>query len=263
MESINFPGKTGTAGLDQSYKPLHYQQGPVEGMPGVICTHTRWQPSHLELGLIFAGAPINIEYLGDGAIIPLRAEVDPALCEPRTDRPPFHFSYRNYRGEVSWRAVRPIAIWWGHTDYHPDDQWMLKAFDMGKGEVRDFAWKDVSSADDLSRKAEAWIKRVMPLLNKMVGDGLLVDDQEDPIDLWNAGYDLFQLPSVLTLQGNIDEAVSTAVLRPATDADRLREILHDLVGLISEEQAIGGGPGFKDRHAKTVQEAVEILGLEG
>ena len=34
------------------------------------------------------------------------------------------------------------------------------------------------------------------------------------------------------------------------DRDEFRDLLRDLVMLESEESAIGGGPGFKERHAK-------------
>lgn len=41
------------------------------------------------------------------------------------------------------------------------------------------------------------------------------------------------------------------------DAEDYRERLHDLVSLDSEEAAIGGGPGFKDRRARAWTRAYE------
>lgn len=43
------------------------------------------------------------------------------------------------------------------------------------------------------------------------------------------------------------------------DRDDYRERLRDLVMIDAEEWAIGGGPGFKDRHAKAWARAREIF----
>lgn len=53
--------------------------------------------------------------------------------------------YKNWKGETRERTVQPIEIWFGHTDYHQEDQWLLKAYDLEKKDYRDFALKDVSS----------------------------------------------------------------------------------------------------------------------
>jgi predicted DNA-binding transcriptional regulator YafY len=51
--------------------------------------------------------------------------------------------YTNWRGETAIRTIRPISMWWGKTDWHPEEQWMLTAYDCEKGAVRDFAWQDM------------------------------------------------------------------------------------------------------------------------
>lgn len=51
--------------------------------------------------------------------------------------------YRNHRGEVNWRTIEPLELWYGDTEWHPDPQWLLKAFDHDKKEWRDFAVKDI------------------------------------------------------------------------------------------------------------------------
>lgn len=53
--------------------------------------------------------------------------------------------YVNWRGARAWRVVVPQAIWFGGTEWHPEPQWLLKALDVAKGEVRDFALKDVKA----------------------------------------------------------------------------------------------------------------------
>lgn len=51
--------------------------------------------------------------------------------------------YTNYRGETSVRRVIPKRIWFGATDWHPEDQWMLDAVDLDKQAERSFALKDI------------------------------------------------------------------------------------------------------------------------
>jgi hypothetical protein len=52
--------------------------------------------------------------------------------------------YTNWRGETRWREVAPVCMHFGATDWHPEPQWLMAAFDLGKSAFRDFAMKDVS-----------------------------------------------------------------------------------------------------------------------
>jgi predicted DNA-binding transcriptional regulator YafY len=63
---------------------------------------------------------------------------------PGSNPKPVTFTYKNWQGKVATRRVFPLELWYGKTDYHPGEQWFLKAFDMDKHEVRDFAMADVS-----------------------------------------------------------------------------------------------------------------------
>ena len=58
------------------------------------------------------------------------------------DVPAVRFVYTNYRGEPSIRIARPIRMWFGSTEYHPEPQWLFTAFDVDKGQKRDFALAD-------------------------------------------------------------------------------------------------------------------------
>lgn len=53
--------------------------------------------------------------------------------------------YTNWRGEKAWRTILPENIYFGSTEYHPEEQWLLKAFDVEKNAYRDFAVKDIAS----------------------------------------------------------------------------------------------------------------------
>lgn len=55
--------------------------------------------------------------------------------------------YKNHRGEVSQRKILPVRIWFGESAWHPSPQWLLRAFDLGKREDRDFAIRDIRSFD--------------------------------------------------------------------------------------------------------------------
>jgi hypothetical protein len=53
--------------------------------------------------------------------------------------------YTNYRGERSERRISPMSIGWGSNQWHPERQWLLSAVDIKKGEIRQFAVKDIHS----------------------------------------------------------------------------------------------------------------------
>jgi predicted DNA-binding transcriptional regulator YafY len=53
------------------------------------------------------------------------------------------FTYRNWRGETSERTAVPIELWFGHSEWHPNDQWFMRATDIEKGDERDFALADI------------------------------------------------------------------------------------------------------------------------
>jgi hypothetical protein len=51
--------------------------------------------------------------------------------------------YTNYRGETADRRILPKSIRFGSTQWHPEEQWLLDAFDVDRGADRCFALKDV------------------------------------------------------------------------------------------------------------------------
>lgn len=60
-----------------------------------------------------------------------------------TQPEPLRFLYRNHRGEVSERVVQPSRLAYGSTEWHPEPQWLLEAYDLGKSAMRTFALRDV------------------------------------------------------------------------------------------------------------------------
>jgi len=51
--------------------------------------------------------------------------------------------YTNWKGKTAKRTIIPQKVWFGYTDWHKDDQWLLKALDVSKDAERDFAMKDI------------------------------------------------------------------------------------------------------------------------
>lgn len=53
--------------------------------------------------------------------------------------------YTNWKGFKAERLVTPQYLWFGATEWHAQEQWLLRAFDHGKNEHRDFAMQDISA----------------------------------------------------------------------------------------------------------------------
>lgn len=54
------------------------------------------------------------------------------------------FTYTNHAGQTSTRAVLPLSIFFGKCKWHPDEQWLLLAYDTGRSALRTFALSKVS-----------------------------------------------------------------------------------------------------------------------
>ena len=52
-------------------------------------------------------------------------------------------TYRNWRGEIAVRRIIPKLMWFGKTEWHPEEQWLIRAFDVDKQVDRDFALSDM------------------------------------------------------------------------------------------------------------------------
>ncbi len=59
------------------------------------------------------------------------------------------FDYTNWKGVKGHREVKVVRIYFGSTDYHKEQQWLMKAFDLAKNEERVFAMKDMSNVKDM------------------------------------------------------------------------------------------------------------------
>ncbi len=50
-------------------------------------------------------------------------------------------TYRNHRDEIAERHIIPQRVWFGTTEWYPDPQWLLSAWDKDREVERDFAMK--------------------------------------------------------------------------------------------------------------------------
>lgn len=55
--------------------------------------------------------------------------------------------YTNWKGETRKRQIKPINMWYGSTEFHPEPQMLLLALDVEKNQFRDFAIKDIKPVD--------------------------------------------------------------------------------------------------------------------
>lgn len=68
---------------------------------------------------------------------------------------PVTLIYTNWKGETGPRRIIPRRIWWGSTEWHPEPQWLITAFDMEKEAERDFALADFHGTEARALAAEA------------------------------------------------------------------------------------------------------------
>ncbi len=57
--------------------------------------------------------------------------------------------YTNYKGETTRRRVLPEKIWFGSTEWHKEEQWLLDAHDINKNALRNFAMKDIQEWNNI------------------------------------------------------------------------------------------------------------------
>ena len=51
--------------------------------------------------------------------------------------------YKNWRGEEGVRKIIPLHIYFGSTEFHPVEQWLLKVWDCEKNDYRIYTFKDI------------------------------------------------------------------------------------------------------------------------
>ena len=58
---------------------------------------------------------------------------------------PVEIDYTNWAGKRRKRRVTPITLFYGRTEYHPEPQWLITAYDAEKRAERTFAVQSIHS----------------------------------------------------------------------------------------------------------------------
>ena len=61
----------------------------------------------------------------------------------QTTGAPVLIDYTNHRGQRTLRRIYPFGMFWGHTEWHPEDQWLVPAYDIDRGVWRHFAMNHI------------------------------------------------------------------------------------------------------------------------
>lgn len=54
-------------------------------------------------------------------------------------REPRRYRYRNWKGVVRVRTLAPLSVWFGRTEFHPDEGYLVRCYDFEDKKVKDFA----------------------------------------------------------------------------------------------------------------------------
>ena len=52
--------------------------------------------------------------------------------------------YRNWKGETAVRSIIPLGVFYGSSEFHKEEQWLLKVWDLEKSDYRTYALKGIS-----------------------------------------------------------------------------------------------------------------------
>lgn len=151
------------------------------------------------------------------------------LAEPKAQK----LVYTNWRGETAQREIRPTALWFGSTEWHPEPQWFVRATDLDRGATRDFALSGFASP---AQGATAPSEEDEPLPEGWEGSADAM--------VWAKAYRHFVLKNNLTMSDAIDPgymvgwfanywAAITRDRLPPSEEDDLRaaELACDLCGI--------------------------------
>jgi hypothetical protein len=57
---------------------------------------------------------------------------------------PIKVEYTNYRGEKGVRTIVPLSFFFGTTEYHPKEQWLIKLWDVDRQAERIYALQEIT-----------------------------------------------------------------------------------------------------------------------
>jgi hypothetical protein len=66
--------------------------------------------------------------------------------------------YVNWKGQARIRRVLPHSFRFGHTEWHPEEQWLILATDLEDCEVKEFALNGIKSSVAAEDQSLPWRK---------------------------------------------------------------------------------------------------------
>jgi hypothetical protein len=57
---------------------------------------------------------------------------------------PIKVRYTNYRGETAVRTIVPMSFYFGSTEYHKEEQWLVKLWDVERAAERIYALREIT-----------------------------------------------------------------------------------------------------------------------
>lgn len=64
--------------------------------------------------------------------------------------------YVNWRGQARIRRVLPHSFRFGHTEFHPEDQWLISATDLEDSTLKEFALNGIKSSATAEDQSLPW-----------------------------------------------------------------------------------------------------------
>lgn len=137
--------------------------------------------------------------------------------------PPVTMTYTNWKGVTSERTIIPRKVWFGRTEWHPELQWLVTAWDVDKSAERDFALADFGRASQAAPAPSALVKalRTAEAALSDIGDA----EREEGDDLaWCEGRAAKALPLIRSVlrAALITTPAPSDGLREAVEAERER-----------------------------------------
>ena len=125
-----------------------------------------WKRDGVAISLVEKDGPIRLTFAD---FLAAHQALDASQPTPEV-RPgaPITLTYTNWKGETAERAIIPRRVWWGSTEWHPEPQWLLTAFDLDKQAERDFALKDFGPSAQPVATADGSSYRKKPVVIEAV-----------------------------------------------------------------------------------------------
>lgn len=73
----------------------------------------------------------------------LPQDVKDKIVGKETDRIIAKVRYKNWKGEIGIRQIIPLEIFYGNSEYHTEEQWLMRVWDIDRKDYRVYAARDI------------------------------------------------------------------------------------------------------------------------